>query len=136
MYIPTLQPIPYQPIGHIQALGQGKKLNEANQNFDGLSASLSSGSVTSARSSFNELKKLLQSAGSIGAASTVKNDFDALGKALGSGDVLSARQELSQLQNDIQSAVHAHAPGHPTRPGGGNSQALLGGIKSIVRFVA
>ena len=130
----------YQPMDRIAALGLGKSMSQAGQDFDAINASLKSGDLSSAKSSFNDLKKVLQSAGSIGAANTVRNDFDLLGKALGSGDVSSAQHDLEQLQNDVKSIVqqnHEHAPGLPIRvPGVNLYQAGLSAISSIGRTLS
>lgn len=140
MNISALHQAAYQPIARIPANGLGKTLNQAGQDFQALSASLSSGDTSGAQSSFDDLKKLLQSAGSIGAANSVKNDFDLLGKALSSGNVGEARKDFQQLQTDVQSiAQHAlgHQPGLPMRlPGGALLQSGLSAAKSLARIGA
>src|SRR5258708_13246955 len=136
MNIASLQQAAYQPIDRSPALGLGKKLDQARQDFEALSTSLQSGNLPGAQNSFNDLKKLLVSAGSIGAANSVKNDFDTLGKAIGSGDLPAAKKDLSQLQNDVQSIVkgYLHPSGLPVRlPAGNVYQAGLIPAKRISR---
>ena len=140
MNISSLLQAAGRPTVHYPPNGLGKTLNQASQDFKALSASLSSGDTSSAKSSFNDLKKMLQSAGSIGAAKSVQNDFDLLGKAIGSGDVTAARKDLKQLQSDVQSITQqglGQVRGLPVhRPGVGLVQSGLSAAKSIARFGA
>ncbi len=140
MHITSLLQAGYQPIERNPALGTGKTSDQAKQSFEAMSASLNQGDVSGAQSSFSDLKKLLASAGSIGAANSVKNDFDSLGKALGERDVPAAQKNLAQLKTDVQGIMqqgHGHMPGLPTRlPLGGTVyQAGISAAKSIAGFV-
>ena len=134
MNLTALNQASYMPIERIPAIGLGKTLSQANQEFHALSESLQSGDVASAQSSLGDLKKLLQSAGSIGAASAVKNDFASLGKDLGVGDVASAQQDLSRLKGDVQSiAKHGHwMPGMPKRLSGGTALSAVAGVGRLL----
>lgn len=136
MHLTALQHPSYQPIERHPSIGLGKTLDQARQDFADLSASLGSGDVPGARTSFNDLKKLLASAGSIGAANSVTNDFEALGKALASGDLPSARKDLTQLQKDVSAAGHSHSPGLPALPSGVSAVPGLGAIQTGLRLLA
>ncbi len=135
-----IKPASYQPIDRIAALDLGKNLSQAGQDFDAINASLKSGDLSGAKTSFNDLRKVLQSAGSIGAANSVKNDFDLLGKSLGSGDVSSARQDLEQLKSDVQSIAQQNSGQRPTGlpvriPGLNVYQAAATAAGNITRFL-
>ena len=140
MHITSLLQAGSQPIERNPATGMGKTFAQAKQNFELMSASLNQGDVSGAQSSFSDLKKLLSSAGSIGAANSVKNDFDSLGKALGARDVPAAQKEFTRLKTDVQAIMqpgHGHMPGLPTRlPVGGTVyQAGLSAARSIAGFM-
>ena len=142
MYLSTLQQGGYAPIERVPAFGLGglaNKLSHANQDFRQLSEALNSGDVEGAQSTFNDLKKVLQSAGSIGAASSVKDSLDSLGKDLGSGSVSLAQQDLRRLQTNLESVAgksRNSQPGLPVRlPGGVAYQTGLAVARSAAQTV-
>ena len=140
MHLTSLAAGSFQPLDRIPAFGLGKILSKAKEDFQSLSGSLGSGDVAGAQNTLADLKKLLQSTGSIGAANSVKSDLDSLGKNLGAHNVPSALQDLNQLQTDLQSSIQQNRgrlPGLPVRlPGaGGIYQAGLSASKTAVQTV-
>ena len=87
----------FQPAERIGFADGGKRLHQIREDFQSISNSLSSGDVTTAKSSFADLKKLLQSAGTVGAASTAHCAFDLLGKDLEVGDISLAQRDFARL---------------------------------------
>ena len=140
MTLTSLQQAVNQPMERMPGFGPGKVMTQAKEDFAKLSESLTNGDTAGAQSTFADLKKVLQSAGSIASASSVQNDFASLGKNLGIGDVSSAQQDLSRLQSDLKAAGQGHGiiSGLPTRlPGGGNLySAGLSAVKSVGRLLA
>ena len=114
-----------------QSLG-GARRQDGNNNFAALSGALKSSDLSSASKAFSDIRNLLTSAGSIGAANHLKTDLDAIGKALRSGDLNQARQDISQLKADVRSALQPrHGVAEPGRPSAvdprdANTRALLG----------
>ena len=138
MHITSLQQASYRPIEHMPSFGLGKTLSQANQDFQALTESLMSGDVASAQGTLSDLKKLMQSAGSIGAATSVQNGIASLTKDLGSGDIQSAKQDAQRLQTNLAVAVQNNrGPGLPVRlPGGGVLQAGLSAAKTVGHLLA
>lgn len=139
MNLSVLPQSAYAPIERIPAFGLGKALG---QDFRQLSESLGSGDVEGAQSTFNDLKKLLQSTGSIGAATSVKDSLDSLGKDLGAGSVSLAQQDLRQLQSDLQTVVQANRvplpglPVHLPAPYRGGLDVAKRALQSLGRVFA
>jgi len=100
--------------------------------FAELSGALNSGNLPGAQKALTDMKQLLISAGSIGAANSLKNDFDALGKAIGSGDTSAARTSLAQLARDAQAGLGAETARKP--PAYGGLQGLLGSGRTLAGF--
>lgn len=138
MHLTSLQQASNRPIEHMPAFGLGKTLSQANEDFQALSESLTSGNVTGAQSALSDLKKLMRSAGSIGAATSVQNGIASLTKDLGSGDVASAKQDAQQLKTDLAVAVaNNRGPGLPVRlPGGGLLQTGLLAVRTVGHLLA
>jgi len=118
-----------QQLGLAQGPGPGTKQDQNGNAFAALSGALSSGNLSGARSAFTDVKQLLISAGSIGAANSLKNDFDSLDKALGSGDLSAARKDLAQLKTDAQAAWQVQTPTKAPRH---SLQSLLGTGRTLV----
>lgn len=138
MHLTSLQQASYRPIEHMPSFGLGKTLGQANQDFQALSESLTAGDVTGAQSALTDLKKLMQSAGSIGAATSVQNGIASLTRDLGSGDVASAKQDAQQLKSDLAVAVaNNRGPGLPVRlPGGGLLKTGLLAARTVGHLLA
>jgi hypothetical protein len=105
----------------VQFPSQGIR-SQVKTDFQDLSSALQTGDLKSAQNSFADLQKLLQSSGSIGAASTanstqsaspatnpILSDFQALGQALSSGDLTGAQKDFSQLETDATQQANSPA---------------------------
>jgi hypothetical protein len=128
-----------QPLDRILAFGVGKTLNQADQTFQSVKASLNTNDLSSAKSGLSDLKKLLQSTGAIGAANSIQSDFTAIGTALGAGNVTAAQKNLQQLQTDVQVSVQQNRGPLPrllaSLPGGNLYQAGLGTAATAAKTI-
>jgi len=121
-----------QQIGAFQPQKPGTNQGMGGGAFAALSGALTSGNLPGAQKALTDMKQLLISAGSIGAANSLKNDFDALGKAIGSGDASAARTSLAQLARDAQAGLGAETSRKP--PPHGGLQKLLGSGRTLAGF--